>query len=184
MFVLLPTEPVIGSPRVKVATVQLPNHSVDWLASSSLQSWFCALLPALPCPCRYIDYMRLVLGAKARELYQSLDTVLDPKASAAAAKAGGAAAAPATFIDVLSTLFREVALAVEQDEVSIIETFGAGALLDVVIGVQAECDSQGLRMLQRFVEARRVTQLVSVSAAALSLRLSCLFLLFARPFLL
>lgn len=28
--------------------------------------------------CRYIDYMRLVLGSKARELYQSLDSVLEP----------------------------------------------------------------------------------------------------------
>lgn len=27
---------------------------------------------------RYIDYMRLVLGSKARELYQSLDAVLEP----------------------------------------------------------------------------------------------------------
>jgi hypothetical protein len=27
---------------------------------------------------RYIDYMRLVLGSKAHELYQSLDAVLEP----------------------------------------------------------------------------------------------------------
>lgn len=68
-----------------------------------------------------------------------------------------------TFIDVLSGLFRAVAMAVEQDESSIVNTFGAAALLDVVVGLQAECDSQGLRMLQRFVEARRVAQLVNVS---------------------
>jgi hypothetical protein len=68
-----------------------------------------------------------------------------------------------TFIDVLSGLFRAVALAVEQDESAIVSTFGAAALLDVVVGVQAECDSQGLRMLQRFVEARRIAQLVNVS---------------------
>jgi hypothetical protein len=108
--------------------------------------------------------MRLVLGAKARELYQSLDTVLDTKAPAAAASAKGANAAATTFIDVLSSLFREVAMAVEQDEAAIQETFGAAALLDVIVGVQAECDSQGLRMLQRFVEARRVVQLVNVSS--------------------
>lgn len=71
-----------------------------------------------------------------------------------------------TFIDVLSGLFRAVAMAVEQDESSIVSTFGAAALLDVVVGLQAECDSQGLRMLQRFVEARRVSQLVNVSGLA------------------
>lgn len=72
-----------------------------------------------------------------------------------------------TFIDVLSGLFRAVAMAVEQDESSIVSTFGAAALLDVVVGLQAECDSQGLRMLQRFVEARRVSQLVNVSVLVL-----------------
>lgn len=64
---------------------------------------------------------------------------------------------------MLSGLFRAVALAVEQDESSVVNTFGAAALLDVVVGLQAECDSQGLRMLQRFVEARRIAQLVNVS---------------------
>lgn len=67
---------------------------------------------------------------------------------------------------MLSGLFRAVALAVEQDESPIVSTFGAAALLDVVVGLQAECDSQGLRMLQRFVEARRVSQLVNVSVGA------------------
>eukprot|EP00878_Enallax_costatus_P016453 GHUV01017258.1.p1 GENE.GHUV01017258.1~~GHUV01017258.1.p1 ORF type:complete len:570 (+),score=170.72 GHUV01017258.1:179-1888(+) len=109
---------------------------------------------------RYIDYMRLVLGGKARELYQSLDTVLDSKPPPAAANKPGTAAAT-TFIDVLSALLREVAMAVEQDEQAITSTFGAAAFLDVVVGVQAECDSQGLRMLQRFVEARRVAQHVN-----------------------
>lgn len=71
-----------------------------------------------------------------------------------------------TFIDVLSGLFRAVAMAVEQDESSIVSTFGAAALMDVVVGLQAECDSQGLRMLQRFVEARRVAQLVNVSSGS------------------
>jgi hypothetical protein len=125
--------------------------------------------------------MRLVLGAKARELYQSLDTVLDSKAPAAAVSTKGSNAAATTFIDVLSSLFRDVAMAVEQDESAIQETFGAAALLDVIVGVQAECDSQGLRMLQRFVEARRVTQLVNVSArftlaAVVDMVMPCCFL--------
>lgn len=54
-------------------------------------------------------------------------------------------------------------MAVERDESSIVSTLGAAALLDVVVGLQAECDSQGLRMLQRFMEARRVAQLINVS---------------------
>lgn len=79
-----------------------------------------------------------------------------------------------TFIDVLSGLFRAVAMAVEQDESAIVSTFGAAALLDVVVGLQAECDSQGLRMLQRFVEARRVAQLVNVRPRSCTQQPACL----------
>eukprot|EP00879_Flechtneria_rotunda_P019660 GHRR01020657.1.p1 GENE.GHRR01020657.1~~GHRR01020657.1.p1 ORF type:complete len:653 (+),score=242.69 GHRR01020657.1:85-2043(+) len=141
----------------------LPRLAWALRHSSDVNRLACSILLI----CRYIDYMRLVLGSKARELYQSLDTVLDSKATAAAAAA--AAAAPArktpvvtqTFTDVLSALLREFAVAVEQDEQLLTATFGAAGLLEVVVGVQAECDTQGVRMLQRFVEARRVVQLVS-----------------------
>jgi hypothetical protein len=97
---------------------------------------------------RWEPVQRHALTAHAAALYPALSLlVLQP-----------------TFIDVLSSLFRAVALAVEKDELAIVGTFGANALLDVVVGLQAECDSQGLRMLQRFVEARRISQLVNVSA--------------------
>jgi len=48
--------------------------------------------------------MRLVLGAKARELYGSLDAVFDSRAPPAGKT--GAAALQTSFIEVLSTLFR------------------------------------------------------------------------------
>jgi hypothetical protein len=65
---------------------QVVNHTVLCLTVAK-----CLLLVRHLCPsalplsshpltlsCRYIDYMRLVLGSKARELYQSLDAVLEP----------------------------------------------------------------------------------------------------------
>ncbi|KAF8060573.1 COG4 [Scenedesmus sp. PABB004] len=115
---------------------------------------------------RYVDYMRLVLGAQARELYASLDAVLDARGGAGApprARGGAAkaAAAPAGVVDVLSALFRSVAMAVEADEAALVGAFGARALADVVVGVQAEVDAAGVRMLDRFLEARRVAALIS-----------------------
>lgn len=43
----------------------------------------------------------------------------------------------------------------------ITDTFGPTALLDVVVGAQGECDRQGVRMLARYLEAKRVQQLVA-----------------------
>jgi hypothetical protein len=42
--------------------------------------------------------------------------------------------------------------------------FGPAAIADVVLAVQAECDTQGLRMLQRFLEARRVAAVAADAA--------------------
>ena len=41
----------------------------------------------------------------------------------------------------------------------ITETFGPNAMLDVVVGAQSECDSQGVRLLARYLEAKRVPRL-------------------------
>lgn len=42
--------------------------------------------------------------------------------------------------------------------------FGPAAVADVVLALQAECDTQGLRLLQRFLEARRVPAVAADSA--------------------
>lgn len=43
-------------------------------------------------------------------------------------------------------------------------TFGPAAVADVVLAVQAECDVQGLRLLQRFLEARHVAAIAGDAA--------------------
>lgn len=42
----------------------------------------------------------------------------------------------------------------------IVATFGPGALVDVVAGVQQECDAQGVRLLQRYLEAKQIMRTV------------------------
>ena len=42
--------------------------------------------------------------------------------------------------------------------------FGPASVADVVLAIQAECDAQGLRMLQRFLEERRVAAIAADAA--------------------
>lgn len=136
---------------------------------------------------RYIAYVRAVVGGKARDAYVAVCDALD------AAGSGGAKKAPVDFVGAITGLFREFAMAAEQDEkvrlrfvegapclrcnallfnhaVNIPQsqelsaTFGPAAVADVALAVQGECDGQGLRLLQRFLEERRVAAVASEAA--------------------
>lgn len=68
-----------------------------------------------------------------------------------------------TFAGTLTNLFKDIALAVEENEGVLIEGFGAGALSRAVLELHAECDARGAQVLRRFIEQRqiaRVAQLV------------------------
>ena len=40
------------------------------------------------------------------------------------------------------------------------ESFGEGAVLDVIASLQQECDTHGSRIIQRFLEAKKLMRLV------------------------
>lgn len=68
-----------------------------------------------------------------------------------------------TFVSTLTNLFKDIALAVEENEEVLAEDFGPGALPRAVLELHAECDARGAQILRRFIEHRqiaRVAQLV------------------------
>ncbi|KAI8468195.1 MAG: component of oligomeric golgi complex 4 [Monoraphidium minutum] len=118
---------------------------------------------------RYLAYTRLVVGSKARDMYAALCDALDgaggaPPGGGGAARGGKGGGGGVDFVGAMTALFRELALAAERDEKELAAAFGPLALVDVVLAVQGECDAQGLRMLQRFLEERRVAAVAGDAA--------------------
>ncbi|EFJ43661.1 component of oligomeric golgi complex 4 [Volvox carteri f. nagariensis] len=108
---------------------------------------------------RFTDYLKVVVGAQARNTYTALVEKLEgPQAAAAAA--GGGRGSKADFAAALTALFKDVALCLEEHEGVIKETFGEAALLDVMAGLQVECDNAGSRILQRYSDNRRLERVV------------------------
>ncbi|GIL67932.1 hypothetical protein Vafri_21202, partial [Volvox africanus] len=101
---------------------------------------------------RFTDYLKVVVGAQARNTYNALVEQLEGPQGAGRGKADFAAA--------LTALFKDVAVCLEEHEAVIKETFGEAALLDVMAGVQAECDNAGSRILQRYSDSRRLERVV------------------------
>jgi hypothetical protein len=66
----------------------------------------------------------------------------------------------ADFAATLTELLRDVALALDENEPFLREAFGPGAVLAAAGGLQRVCDEEGGRVLQRFIQLRRLPQLV------------------------
>jgi hypothetical protein len=121
---------------------------------------------------RYVAYVREAVGDKARAHYAALSDALDSSSQTQQQRqARGAAAAPllrpgAEFVDALTSALRDFALATEEDERAVSESFGPAAALALVQGVQLECDAQATRVLARLDEARRLSRMVEEAAAA------------------
>lgn len=73
------------------------------------------------------------------------------------------------FAATLTDLLRDVALALDENEPFLRDTFGPGAVLAAAAALQRACDEEGTRVLHRFIQLRRLPQLVkevsSLSAA-------------------
>ncbi|KAK9819498.1 hypothetical protein WJX81_007056 [Elliptochloris bilobata] len=123
---------------------------------------FTRLFPLLGMPDEglrwFVDYLRQLVTARAKENYSHL---------VESAGSGGA-----DFATTLTELLRDVAVALDENEPFLREAFGPQAVLEAASGLQRACDEQGTRVLQRFVQLRRLPQLVkevgSLSAAGRS----------------
>ncbi|KAK9830013.1 hypothetical protein WJX72_009198 [[Myrmecia] bisecta] len=103
----------------------------------------------------FTSYLRQLIAARAKDDYSHLVETT-----------GGH---EPDFVGTLTDLFKDIAVAVEENEEFLHEAFGADAILDVILGLQQECDAQGTRIVQRFISYRRLPQTMkeisNVSAA-------------------
>lgn len=108
----------------------------------------------------FCTYLRSSVAARARADYESLTDALRSTAPPLPT-------AP-TFVSTLTNLFKDIALAVEDNEEVLSSEFGAGAAQRAVTELHAECDARGAQILRRFIDHRqlqRLCQAVSRRAA-------------------
>ncbi|MEW5307113.1 MAG: hypothetical protein WDW36_009530 [Sanguina aurantia] len=99
---------------------------------------------------RLVEFLRVGVAAQARSQYAALSSALE-----------GANAKKVDFAAALSLLFKEVAVCLDNHEPIVSGVFGADAVMELVGGLQQECDVHGSKLLARFLEARKVGALVA-----------------------
>ena len=100
----------------------------------------------------FTSYLRAAVGGRAREDYNALSDAM-------AASTGQDSAVD--FVGTVTNLFKDLAVAVEENEEFIQSAFGGNALEEAIAQLQQECDQRGVQLLKRFTEFRRIPQLLA-----------------------
>mmetsp|Transcript_32816 Transcript_32816/g.77788 ORF Transcript_32816/g.77788 Transcript_32816/m.77788 type:complete len:739 (+) Transcript_32816:153-2369(+) len=96
----------------------------------------------------FTGYLCQLIAVRAAEDYSVL------------ADAVGQNSASADFVGVLTNLFKDIAIAADDNSELLKECFGPEGLLHTVLQLQAQCDTAGSRVLTRYLEHRQLQRLV------------------------
>jgi hypothetical protein len=98
----------------------------------------------------FLNYLRKVIVSRAKEEFDGLVDAIERIAS------GGT---NPDFVGVLGVLFKDIALAVQENEEILRFLFGEDGILHAVRELQQECDSRGTLILKRYIDFRKLGRL-------------------------
>ncbi|DBA99835.1 TPA: Golgi transport complex subunit 4, variant 2 [Trebouxia sp. C0004] len=96
----------------------------------------------------FTEYVRNLIAERAREEYSAL------------VESTGYSDNDTDFITALTGLFKDIATAVEENHDLLLTNFGATFLVRFTLGLQAECDVQGSRIVQRYIDHKKLQRLM------------------------
>mmetsp|Transcript_26 Transcript_26/g.78 ORF Transcript_26/g.78 Transcript_26/m.78 type:complete len:746 (+) Transcript_26:194-2431(+) len=96
----------------------------------------------------FTGYLCQLIASRATEDYSSLADTVGENVSAA------------DFVGVLTNLFKDIAIAVEENEALLQESFDTEGVLFTIQQLQNECDNTGSKILRRYLEHRQLQRLV------------------------
>mmetsp|Transcript_11124 Transcript_11124/g.40774 ORF Transcript_11124/g.40774 Transcript_11124/m.40774 type:complete len:733 (+) Transcript_11124:60-2258(+) len=99
----------------------------------------------------FTAYLRAAVGSRARDDFNALSDAM----AANSGKEGGV-----DFVGTVTNLFKDLAVAVEENEEYIQAAFGGNAMYEAIQELQRECDQRGVQLLKRFIEYRRIPQMI------------------------
>ncbi|KAF9593508.1 hypothetical protein IFM89_024001 [Coptis chinensis] len=99
----------------------------------------------------YVAYLKKVIAMRSRLEYEHLVEVMEQ----------GGRGSEVNFIGCLTNLFRDIVLAVEENDEILRSLCGEDAIAYAIIELQEECDSRGSLILKKYMEYRKLSRLAS-----------------------
>lgn len=109
----------------------------------------------------YVAYLRKVLTARARDEYE---TTVEGGGGGGGqqqqhSRRAVAAATGTTYVEVLNHLFRDIALALDDNEQLLRDLLGEDGVAYAVRELQEECDARGTFLLKKYMDFRRLPKI-------------------------
>ncbi|KAF9600353.1 hypothetical protein IFM89_008524 [Coptis chinensis] len=95
----------------------------------------------------YVAYLKKVIAMRSRLEYEHLVEVMEQ----------GGGGSEVNFVGCLMNLFRDIVLAVEENDVILRSLCGEDAISYAIIELQEECDLRGSLILKKYMEYRRLS---------------------------
>ncbi|PON75531.1 RINT/TIP-like [Parasponia andersonii] len=102
----------------------------------------------------YVGYLRKVIGMRSRLEYENLMELMEQNGS-------GVGQNQVNFVGCLTNLFKDIVLAVEENQVILKGLCGEDGIVYAICELQEECDSRGSLILKKYVEYRKLPKLSS-----------------------
>ncbi|XP_020273551.1 conserved oligomeric Golgi complex subunit 4-like [Asparagus officinalis] len=100
----------------------------------------------------YVNYLRSVVGFRSKLEFEHLKEIsTDPAQDAAGSN----------FVACLTNLFKDIVLAVEENDEVLRNLGGEDGVVFAISSLQEECDSRGTQILKRYMDYRKITRLAT-----------------------
>uniref|UniRef100_A0A6P4A637 Conserved oligomeric Golgi complex subunit 4 n=1 Tax=Ziziphus jujuba TaxID=326968 RepID=A0A6P4A637_ZIZJJ len=102
----------------------------------------------------YVGYLRKVIGMRSRLEFEHLVELMDQNVA-------GGGQTQANFVGCLTNLFKDIVLAVEENNEILRSLCGEDGIVYAICELQEECDTRGSLILKKYMEYRKLPMLSS-----------------------
>lgn len=105
----------------------------------------------------YVSYLRKVIAHRSRLEFEHLTEIAEQGSHITSNLGQGGA----NFVTCLTNLFKDIVLAVEENDEVLLSLCGEDGIVYAICELQEECDSRGTQILKRYTDYRKLSRLAS-----------------------
>ncbi|KAL8144533.1 hypothetical protein V2J09_017565 [Rumex salicifolius] len=111
----------------------------------------------------YVNYLKKVIAMRSRMEFEQLVELMEASANNTYTDSGlgGGAGSQLNFVGCLTNLFKDIVLAIEENDEILRSLCGEDGIVYAICELQEECDSRGSLILKKYMDYRKLGKLAS-----------------------
>ncbi|GAB4850693.1 Golgi transport complex subunit 4 [Ancistrocladus abbreviatus] len=106
----------------------------------------------------YVNYLKKVIAMRSRMEFEQLVELMESGYTSGGLSSGNT---PVNFVSCLTNLFKDIVLAIEENDEILRSLCGEDAIVYAIVELQEECDSRGSLIVKKYMDYRKLGKLAS-----------------------